>query len=88
VTLYRQINITDSWKVDEVHAQKFSDGRYHVRAKLKNGRTPGYIFMGIPDEGQEKAIVKMLYKIDRWDRFKEFFSRPWNRLRHSVCCDH
>lgn len=84
MTIYRNFNETDHWTPNEVHATKFSDGKYFVMAKLKNGRIASYFFLGEPEEGQEQKILAMLHRIDRWNRIKEWVGR----IRHLFCCDH
>lgn len=83
MTLYRQYNETDDWKVDEVHITKFSENSFGASAKLKNGRIACMGFKGwFPTENDEQEILNTLYGHDFWEMVKEWIERK----RHLFCC--
>ena len=40
VTTDRQINVTDDWTPNEIHAGRITDTYWVIQAKLENGRVP------------------------------------------------
>lgn len=95
MTLYRHVNISEYWDVNEIHATKLRDDYWGIQAKLENGRVPMIFINGPqPQEKDEPDLIKQLVKKDRLDRWNEFWGRLWLKLTWSRgyvsgcdCCD-
>jgi hypothetical protein len=85
MTTYKQINVTDSWKQNEVHVSRITDTSYGCCAKLTGGRLSVLVLKYKPEESEEPAILKRLIWRDRKKRLSEFWQSIFRRHECEEC---
>ncbi len=86
MTLYRQVDVTDDWKVGEVHLSALGHRQWFAQAKLKSGRVPHIFFTQATEQLDEAVILGMLLTQDLRDRVRERLSGIWQFLTRCYCC--
>lgn len=87
MTTYRQINVSDYWNPNEIHASRLSDTYWIIEAKLESGRVARlFKTMSTPTEQDEPDLLKQLIVQDRKARVKEWFERVWQMLTRCHFC--
>lgn len=87
MTTYRQVNETDYWNVNEIHAGPIKENYWCFQAKLPNGRV-AMMFKECPrpEEKDEPQLLQELIRKDKRDHVKEWFAWVWRELTRCHLC--
>lgn len=87
MTIWKQINETDSWAINEIRVGRIGDNDWCIEAKLANGRIARmFKMMSQPDPQDEPMLLRELIRKDKRDRVKEWLNRLWLRLTRCYGC--
>ena len=88
MTTWKQVNVSDTWIVGEVHVGKIWDTYWVIEAKLSSGRVARMFRSGPrPDVSEEADLLRQLMRKDRWNRITEGFADLWRKMTRCYFCN-
>ena len=89
MTVYKQVNATDTWPINEVVVGNINGTSWIARAKLPHGRVPIIHGAGpLPEAVEEPLLLAALIRRDNRDRWHEFWLNLWGHLTRCRGCSH